>query len=261
MTDISLVLTDFDGTVVEFGKHIVSDEVRQAVIACEDKGIRMVPVTGRYYEMARPVLELLGFEDLGIFDNGASIQNCKTGELVWSNWIDAETVKSISRVMVPASRIIDYTPDHDEHIPADNELERIELIDRPTSHVFGIVALEKLDEVRVGLEAIPGITYYVAPSTYGELDYVGVQVNHAQADKFHGVDALRSILGIPKEHTLAIGDGDNDLSLFENAAVKIAMGNATEALKANADFVVDSVSEDGFAKAMKRFVLGATPHP
>lgn len=256
MANIELVLTDFDGTVVEFGKHIVSDNVRQAVIACEDKGVKVVPVTGRYYEMARPVLELLGFDGLGVFDNGASIQDCRTGELVWSKWLDVETVQKVASVMAPASRIIDYTPGHDEHVPADNELERIkELAVEPASHIFGLVALEKLDEVRAGLEAIEEITYYTAASTYGELEYIGVQVNHISANKFHGVNALRVITGISKEHTLAIGDGENDISLFENAAIKVAMGNATDTLKAKADYVTGRVDEDGFVEAMRKFVL------
>jgi hydroxymethylpyrimidine pyrophosphatase-like HAD family hydrolase len=44
MSAIKLVLTDFDGTVAQMGKHIVSEAVREAVIACEESGVRMVPV-------------------------------------------------------------------------------------------------------------------------------------------------------------------------------------------------------------------------
>lgn len=256
MSDIKLVLTDFDGTVTEFGKHVVSEKVRQAVIACEEAGVRMVPVTGRYFEMARPVLELLGFDGLGIFDNGASIQDCKTGEVVWSKWLEPDVVRQVARVLAPASRILDYTDDHDLHVPADNELERIEkLATKLTSHVFGLVAIDKLDEIRSSLDAIEGISYYTAASTDGNPGYIGIQVNHVNADKFHGVSALRDIIGIPIGQTLAIGDGDNDISLFENAAIKIAMGNATEGLKSKADHIVGRVDDDGFADAMATFVL------
>jgi len=256
MSKIKLVLTDFDGTVAEFGKHIVSEKVREAVIACEDQGVRMVPVTGRYYEMAQPVLEILGFEDLGIFDNGASIMNAKTGELVWSKWLEPATLQQVSAILAPAARIIDYTPDHAEHEPADNELERIALINEPTSHVYALVEVSKLESISAQLANIPDITFYTAPSTRGyEPEYIGMQLNHINADKFHGVNALRRLIGVPKDQTLAIGDGDNDLSLFKNADLKVAMGNATAVLKAAADYVVGTVAEDGFAEAMNRFVL------
>jgi Cof subfamily protein (haloacid dehalogenase superfamily) len=256
MSNIELVLTDFDGTVVQFGKHIVSDTVREAVIACEEQGVKVVPVTGRYYGMAHSVLELLGFDGLGIFDNGASIIDCKTGDLVWSQWLATATVQKVAQALAPLSISLDFTPDHDEHEPADNEQERIAALSEPTSHVFSLVAAKDIEAAQNLLDEIPGITYYLAPSTYTEWpDAFGFQITHERANKFHGAEALRGLLGIPKERTLAIGDGANDLPLFENAGLKIAMGNATDALKAQADHEVATVDEDGFAEAMARFVL------
>ncbi|MGB4759565.1 MAG: HAD-IIB family hydrolase [Candidatus Saccharimonadales bacterium] len=256
MSDVKLVLTDFDGTVAQMGKHIVSERVREAVIACENKGVRMVPITGRYYAMARPVLEVLGFEDLGIFDNGASIMNCKTGELVWSQWMEPETIRQVAKILAPAALIIDYTEDHEEHEPADNELERIELVDSPASHVYALLPVKDMEVATAQLAKILGITFYTAISSKANSSgCLGIQVNHEKADKFHGAAALREMLGIPKEHTLAIGDGDNDVPLFNNAKYKIAMGNATDLLKDRADHVVASVDDDGFAEAMERFVL------
>lgn len=57
MSDIVLILSDVDGTLVQSQKHEVSDVVRQAVIVAEDAGIKVVPVTGRPYEYAKPVIE------------------------------------------------------------------------------------------------------------------------------------------------------------------------------------------------------------
>jgi HAD superfamily hydrolase (TIGR01484 family) len=255
MSEIKLVLTDLDGTVAQLGGHVISERVRQAVIACEDRAIRIVPVTARYLGMAQSVLEALGFEDLGVFDNGASIMHAKTGEIVWSQWLEMGVVKQIATLLAPVSRLIDYTPDHNVHVPADNELERINMLAESASHVFAQVMSNKVDEVVERLHEMSGISFFTAPDLEGDPNYMGVQVNHAEANKFHGVEALRQILEISKEHTLAIGDGDNDLPLFENAGLKIAMGNATELLKAQADYIVGSVAQDGFAEAMERFVL------
>lgn len=256
MSQIELVLTDFDGTVAELGKHIVSDAVRQAVVACEEKGVHMVPVTGRYHRMAQPVLEILGFEDLGIFDNGATIQNCKTGEIIWSKWMDARLIKEIARICAPVAYDIDYADDHIQHEPADNELELIEQVIRPAPYVYALIKPSEIEHVKTALSQIQGITFYTAASTKLDLpDAVGIQVNGIEADKFHGVNALRNIVGVAKEHTLAIGDGDNDIALFNNAGLRVAMGNATDLLKKRADHIVAPVWDDGFAEAMHKFVL------
>lgn len=255
MSDIKLVLTDFDGTVVQLGKHEVSDRVRQAVIACQNRGVEVAAITGRPFEMARPVLEILGFEDLCICDNGASIRRVKTGELVWSKWIDSYTLKLITRVLLPHSKILDYGENHEEHEIADNEDELIEMIEHAAPYVYGLIREDRVSEISKKLGEIPNITFYTAISSKGIEGYLGIQINHASGDKFHGAEALREITGIAKEHTLAIGDGTNDLPLFTNAGTKVAMGNAVDELKAAADYVVATVDDDGFVEAMERFVL------
>jgi hydroxymethylpyrimidine pyrophosphatase-like HAD family hydrolase len=84
---------------------------------------------------------------------------------------------------------------------------------------------------------------------------MGIQVTHIRADKEHAVRELLNLLGIDKKHTLAIGDGNNDIPLFRSARVKVAVGNASELLKAEADYIVGSVTDDGFAEAINKFVI------
>lgn len=255
MSSIQLVLTDLDGTVAGVHTHEVSEKVREAVVACENQGVQVVPVTGRFHRFAKSLLEVLGFDGLGIFDNGASIMDCETGDLIWSCWLEVVQVRRVAEIFAPYAKIIDYTPDHDDHEPADNEIERIGALSEPTSHVYGLVPRSQLEQITKQLLSIPKIGFYVAPDLYGDPEYAGIQVTHEGASKFHAVEELRKLLQIPKENTLAIGDGDNDVPLFENAGLKVAMGNATELLKTQADHIVSSVTDDGFAEAMNRFVL------
>ena len=60
---------------------------------------------------------------------------------------------------------------------------------------------------------------------------------------------------LKKEEILAIGDQNNDIALLQAGGIKVAMGNATEDLKSIADYITDSVYEDGFVKAMEKFCL------
>jgi Cof subfamily protein (haloacid dehalogenase superfamily) len=76
------------------------------------------------------------------------------------------------------------------------------------------------------------------------------------ANKGVGLLELAKLVGVPPSEIAVIGDGGNDVTMFEQAGLSIAMGNAQPAVKEKADFVTVSNGEDGFAMAVERFILG-----
>ena len=66
---------------------------------------------------------------------------------------------------------------------------------------------------------------------------------------------VAEILGIPREETIAIGDGENDISMLRWAGLGIAMANAPENVKAAADVIAPACDEDGAAWAMEKYLL------
>ena len=73
------------------------------------------------------------------------------------------------------------------------------------------------------------------------------------------LNSLIQQLGISREEVIAIGDSNNDLSMIEFAGLGVAMGNASEFIKAQADFVTDTNMNDGVAKVVEEFVLKTVP--
>jgi hypothetical protein len=71
------------------------------------------------------------------------------------------------------------------------------------------------------------------------------------------VDWLSEYLNIPRENIATIGDMPNDVLMFERSGFSIAMGNSSDQVKAQASATTDGNEEDGFAKAVHRFVLPA----
>jgi hydroxymethylpyrimidine pyrophosphatase-like HAD family hydrolase len=69
------------------------------------------------------------------------------------------------------------------------------------------------------------------------------------------VAALSGLLGIPPAQIATIGDGPNDILMFRKSGFSIAMGNAGDNVKAQASEVTDSNENEGFAKAVWKFVL------
>ena len=72
-----------------------------------------------------------------------------------------------------------------------------------------------------------------------------------------GMDAILDHFGIPLENCMAFGDGENDLSMLIHAGIGVAMGTASGAVKAQADYTAPSVDEDGIARTLSH--LGLLP--
>ena len=82
-----------------------------------------------------------------------------------------------------------------------------------------------------------------------------LDVTHPDANKGTVVTALSKWLAVPPSEIATIGDMPNDVLMFRNSGLSIAMGNASPDVQAQADMVTDSYDDEGFAKAIERFVL------
>ena len=85
--------------------------------------------------------------------------------------------------------------------------------------------------------------------------YNNLEFTAAGVDKGMGLKKLAELLSIPMESTMAIGDTENDLAIIEAAGIGVAMGNATDAVKARADYVTTTNTKDGVAAAIEHFIL------
>jgi Cof subfamily protein (haloacid dehalogenase superfamily) len=85
-----------------------------------------------------------------------------------------------------------------------------------------------------------------------------LDVTHPDANKGTVVTTLAKLLSIPPEEIATIGDMPNDVLMFRKGGLSIAMGNASPQVQAQADQVTDSYDDEGFAKAMERFILHRT---
>ncbi|MCI8490561.1 MAG: Cof-type HAD-IIB family hydrolase [Lachnospiraceae bacterium] len=91
-----------------------------------------------------------------------------------------------------------------------------------------------------------------------ELICHGIKVMEIVPKGFSKASGIRQVCGylnIPREHTYAFGDGENDIEMLRYANYGIAMGNATKEAKAAADYVTTDIKEDGIFNGLKHFEL------
>ena len=70
------------------------------------------------------------------------------------------------------------------------------------------------------------------------------------------MEYLSRQLGVPAAEIATIGDQQTDVPMFKLSGLSIAMGNGPDEIKAQASVTTDSYNDEGFAKAMERFILG-----
>ncbi|GAB3062465.1 HAD family hydrolase [Virgibacillus ainsalahensis] len=107
---------------------------------------------------------------------------------------------------------------------------------------------EKLAKLRETLEGREDI----AITTSGEQK---LEISHNKASKGNAMKFLAEHFNIPFGETVAIGDNFNDISMFEAASISIAMENAKDAVKGQADHVTKNHNEDGVAYAFWQWIL------
>lgn len=83
-----------------------------------------------------------------------------------------------------------------------------------------------------------------------------LDITHPLANKGVALSEIARLLVVPVAEIAVIGDGGNDVAMFERSGLSIAMGNARPEVRQAADFVTDSNRDDGFANAVDRFILG-----
>ena len=120
--------------------------------------------------------------------------------------------------------------------------------------------LNKLLAIRYDCEFIDNLISEVRKKypqiyTVKSFDYFCEMANR-EATKGNAVKFLAKMYGLELGEVLAIGDQNNDIEMVETAGIGVAMGNGTEEIKKAADYVTDTVQNDGFVKAIDKFVWG-----
>ena len=108
------------------------------------------------------------------------------------------------------------------------------------------LAFDAADSDYAAYRTIPGLTVLPTPFHYADLVLRGI-------DKGVGITRLCQHFHIDPQATMAFGDGINDLEMLQAAGVGVAMGQGREEIKAIADYVTDSVEQDGIVTALQAF--------
>ena len=250
MTKFKLLVLDLDGTTVEpRGDALPSKKVIEAVKKAQ-KIVGVAVATGRPLSLAKPVIEALDLKGLGVFNGGAEIIDMASGQLIYVKKVSVSTLKELVRLCLPFGYRLYSSEDQ-----YGSQLKSAEDVKTEAEKLF-IDSVKSSDAIKIleELEAVKGIAAHPTKS-WTKGDVVDIHVTHAQATKQHGVERLITMLKLSKDEVIAIGDDHNDVPLMMAAGFKVAMGDAPEQVKALADYVTETLENDGVAVAIEKLIL------
>ncbi len=279
MKDIKLVALDLDGTLFDNSSHI-SERNLTAIRSITDKGIHVVISTGRPFE-GIPFDQIKGTGiNYAITANGSGIYEISTGKCLYENAMDEELVTPILNFLLTRDIHMDAFIGGKGYTPIQC-VETAQKLTVPSSiKNYIITTRTRLDNILQFIHEnqlkVQKMTLNFYPAADGTLidreivrkflvsnpsittvcgGYNNLEFTRADANKGVGLRKLAEILGVNPDATMAIGDTENDLAIIEAAGIGVAMGNATDAVKARADYVTTTNTKDGVAAAIEHFIL------
>ena len=277
--DLKAIVLDIDGTLLNDQKEI-SPRTRDSLLRAQEAGIKVVLASGRPISAMQRFSEELNMQrhnGLLLSYNGACVTDCATNETLFSQSMSDEVGKEILTHL--ANFEVKPMIAHQDYMYVNNvydcmitapphglkniieyesrggnfklcEVDNLaEFVDFPLHKILVAGEPEYLEqnwkEIMLPFEG--RVSGYFSAPFYFEFTDKGI-------DKAYALDKSLQPLGISSENVISFGDGENDTSILAYAGVGVAMGNAIDALKANANEITLSNNEDGIAHMLEKYL-------
>lgn len=266
---IRLVLSDMDGTLL-MPDHSLGDRVLDAVNRLRQAGIAFSLASARPPRAILPMIKQLGIDVPFAAFNGGTLAS-PDGRVLVRHSVDRRAVDTslalFGRHPVAIWLFADdqwLLTDPDTHylgkeldalgygyVQVDDFGPYLDRVDKIVATCKDFDLLARLEKELGGL--IEGQALAARSQDY-YLDVTALLANKGEA-----LAELASQLNIPLAQTAALGDGGNDVAMFQRAGLSIAMGQAQDAVKAHADHVTASNRDQGVADAIVDLILPRAP--
>ena len=271
---IKAVFFDIDGTLVSFNTHKVPGSTREALVKLRQNGVKVIIATGRHISSINNLPELVfdGF----VLINGTLVMTCPevgaTAQEMTNPELEGRRV--IYRNPIPKEDIFNWLEvlkreSHSTVLVYEEDL-KLNFLDKTMSEIMDLLNFTKPDTVDLQSLKDKPIYQIITSMTDEEETKLMKNLPHCKTTRWHplftdiinreaskaqGIQAMMDYFGWKREEIIAFGDGGNDIEMLDLAGTAVVMGNASEEVKSHADFVAESVDNDGVMLALKHYSL------
>jgi hypothetical protein len=245
------IIFDLDGTAVDSPvKKVPTQDLVEQIERLKDD-YYFCAATGRVWSFAKPVLNALKLTDPCIISAGTQICDPASGQILWQKNVDPGLLRQAVEVLrdYPDYRVLyndgtleDYF--HGGISPLDfNSTEPVYFFEQ----VF--IPNAVATEIYMRLSKIAGLAIVMVVAQKPGCN--DIHIINKEATKEQAIAELLKMISLDRKDTIGVGDGNNDIHLFNAVNFKVAMGNSVDIIKKAADTIIGTVSEDGMAEYLK----------
>ena len=264
---------DLDGTLLKDDKSI-DTKTKEYLETLSENGVHIVPITGRPLSGIPDCVRNIKGVDYIISNNGSKTVLNSTNETLFSLAMDNATSKRVIESVKQTGAIFEvflnhygycekFVFDHYKEVytgtvigdyifssrkQVDNLMTLFDDKNAEADEVF-IICKDSNDreKIKAQTDKIIGIQYCMLADRFLEITKNGT-------DKSTALEMLCNHLKIGLDKVIAFGDGENDLQFLNKAGIAVAMGNASDSVKAQADIITDTNNNQGVLKALKNLI-------
>ena len=271
--DIRLIAMDLDGTALQRDRCSFSPRLLVALEKAHERGIVIVPVTGRQFGLLPPVLKTqYPWTDLAVVCNGGQIRKMNTGTYLHSLEIDPTALEQLLALADAFDLPMEFSVNSTlyltqrslhQQLPWPNlAFHRDTILANhgcivPSLASMCVPGVEKVNLLCIPPElrqaVVEGLASVAVSAVWASSS--SMEITHPDATKGNGLQRLCRLLNIPMESVMALGDSGNDITMLQQAGLGVAMGNAPDDVKAVADTCTIRYDEDGAAIAIEQYAL------
>ncbi len=254
---------DLDGTLL-VGEDL-PPENQQALQAAAAAGLKVIIATARWKEMAFKIADAIGIHEPVIACSGAQVHDRQTGNDLFDARLPAEFTQALFDIcnnnrcvatVTVEDRVLlklDGEPDAKQMGPEMRWVPQLMASEHGLPRIAAIQGSQAIAHIRQEL----GAAYAEQVNIFDSIGPTGkiiITITAKQATKGAALAAACGHLRIDPRETIAFGDAENDLAMFRVAGAAVAMGQASDSVKAAATVVTGRNDEAGVAQVVNRLL-------
>ncbi len=265
---IKLLAIDMDGTCLN-SKGEMTEKTLTALKKAAESGVVIVPTTGRNITCLPKKIQNESFYRYVISSNGALVVDLKEDKEIFKSYIDSDIAVEILGKCKKYPILIAAHIDRDYYVQG-------RILHMGVKHFLGkdstrIIRVKSMAEaLKEKGRHLEEFQFFYYGEKYRDIikDIIApfpqvcsahskgyAEIYNENGTKGKGVLMLAEHLGISPDEIACAGDGENDISMFEVAGHRFAMGNAVDEIKKRATVILPTNDEDGVAEGIYKYVL------
>lgn len=259
---VKAIFFDIDGTLLSFKTNAVPESTKEAFKRLRKDGVKLFIATGR------PLKDIKNLDGLS-FDgyvtmNGAYCVD-EAHKLIYKETIPGADVDALFSYQKEKTRfpwvmvtreysVINYIDEAvqslsrmvDVPLPKNTDLREV-----PQEEILQMsIFIKEKSEQQIMSDVLVNCQASRWHPTFADINKKGVS-------KQSGIDYMLNHFDLALSDTMAFGDGGNDIPMLKHVPMSVAMGNAEHKVQQTADYITDSVDDDGLWNALQKYVWNA----